>query len=595
MRSLIESMEVLGDVLGVKFDKLNALDESSTAETDYEKTYLANCHDPRFQANNSLWKELDTLKEKHKNVELTLKDVIPPLREYIENFNKQLTEFTSDLGFIRNKSSELKSLLEYNSTKLANVSPLVNDLIISPSVINDIVHGKVNKSWLDGIAYLKDKQQIYAKYQNSNDIAVPKDFDRLCQVLEYLKVVILEKSRRFVVHQIKLLRSHQPVPSQQIQNRMMKVKEVYQFIVENNHSLALELRQAYAYSMRWYYKAYFARYIRSLTILQFKNIDSQYALGNGLSNTSINRSSTFGISNYLTTSYGRSAGPITDESIQDYFKIDKRISLLTQEDNTVMVSQIAENNTMQNYIEIGFKNLNLAILDNCRVELKFVKTFFQVGHNEEEALGIIEQIFQNTFDEALEYTRHLIQSTFDLFGVLINIRVTQQLQIESQKHHLTVMEDYLNSQLMILWPKLQQLVDFQCESLRKVPITTGVAKLYGNQADPLTTPHELTVQFSRFLTSLLKLATTHEEQVDERSEPLYNSIIRIRNDFETVMTKCSKKSKSPERMLATNYMYLYNAIQHMHIHEPDSEPLPLIVKETEDHCKALVEAFSKVT
>lgn len=588
-------MEVLENVLGVKFDNLDAFEEASFTEADSEQAYLANCHDQRFQANNSLWKELDSLKEKHKKVQLTLNEVIPPLREYIESFNRQLTEFTSDLGFIRNKSSELKSLLEYNSTKLANVSPLVNDLIISPSVINDIVHGKVNESWLDGIAYLRDKQQIYAKYLKSDGIAVPRDFDRLCDVLEYLKVVILEKSRRFVVHQIKLLRSHQPVPSQQIQKRMIEVKEIFQFIVENDHSLALELRQAYAYSMRWYYKAYFGRYTRSLTILQFKNIDSQYALGNGLSNTSINRSSAFGISNYLTASYGRSAGTITDESIQEYFQVDKRISLLTQEDNTVMVSQIAENNTMQNYIEIGYKNLNLAILDNCRVELEFVKTFFQVGDNQEESLGLVEQIFQNTFNEALEYTRQLIQHTYDLFGVLINIRVTQQLQLESDKHHLTVMKDYFDSQLMILWPKLQQLVDFQCESLRKVPIITSVAKLYGTQEDPLTTPHELTVQFSRFLTSLLKLATTHEKQVDERSEPLYNSIIRIRNDFETVMTKCSKKSKSPERMLATNYMYLYNAIQHMHIHEPDSEPLPLIVKETEDHCKALVEAFSKVT
>ncbi|QLL34344.1 hypothetical protein HG536_0G02030 [Torulaspora globosa] len=588
-------MEALENVLGVKFDNLDAFDEASRSWTDSEKAYLANCHDQRFQANNSLWKELDILKEKHKKVQMTLNDVIPPLREYIESFNQQLTDFTSDLGFIRNKSSELKSLLEYNSTKLANVSPLVNDLMLSPSVINDIVHGKVNEPWLDGIAYLKDKQQIYAKYLNSDEIAVPKDFDRLCEVLEYLKAMILEKSRRFVVHQIKLLRSHQPIPSQQIQKKLIEVKEIFQFIVENDHSLALELRQAYAYSMRWYYKAYFARYIRSLTILQFKSIDSQYALGNGLSNTSINRSTTFGISNYLTASYGRSAGTITDESIQEYFQVDKRISLLTQEDNTVMVSQIAENNTMQNYIEIGYKNLNLAILDNCRVELEFVKTFFQLSANEEESLGLVEQIFQNTFNEALEYTRQLIQHTYDLFGVLINIRVTQQLQLESEKHHLTVMKDYLDTQLMILWPKLQQLVDFQCESLRKVPITTSIAKLYGSQEDPLTTPHELTVQFSRFLTSLLKLATTHEKQVDERSEPLYNSIIRIRNDFETVMTKCSKKSKSPERMLATNYMYLYNAIQHMHIHEPDSEPLPLIVKETEDHCKALVEAFSKVT
>lgn len=589
-------MEALGNVLGVETEKLLAY-EDSELETDYQTAYLTNCRDQRFQANNSLWKELERLREKHVKVQYTVEEVIPPLREYIQRFNQQLSEFTSDLGFIRNKSSELKSLLEYNSTKLANVSPLVNDLIIPPNVINEAVHGKINQSWLDCIDFLKDKQEIYAKYQNSDDTAKPKDFDELCKVLEYLRVVVLERSRRFIIHQIKLLRSHQPVPSQQIQQRMMQVREIFQFIVKNNHSLALELRQAYAYSMRWYYKAYFSRYIRSLTILQFKTIDSQYALGNGLTNTSVNRSSAYGLSSYLSTNYGRSAGPATDDSIQEYFQVDKRISLLTQEDNTVMVSQIAENNTMQNYIEVGFKNLNLAILDNCRVELTFLAKFFQIGDNEEEVKGIIEQIFQPTFAEALEYTKHLIQKTYDIFGILISIRVVQQLQFESQKHDLSAVGDFLSSQLMILWPKFQQLVDFQCESLRKVPITTTVAKIYGNpnQRDPLTTPHELTVQFSRFLTSFLKLATTHKEQIDERSEPLYNSITRLRNDFETVMTKCSKRVKSPERLLATNYMFLYNSIQHQHIHESDSEALPLIVRETEDHFKALVEAFSRVT
>lgn len=589
-------MEALSDVLGANSQELLD-DKEKETETDYFSAYLADCRDQRFQANSSVWKELEQLKQKHTKVQSTLQEVIPPLRTYIQEFNQQLSDFTSDLGFIRNKSSELKSLLENNSTKLAHVSPLVNDLIIPPRVINDAVHGNINQSWLDCIEFLKDKQEIYAKYSKSNEVAKPKDFDELSKVLEYMRLVVLERSRRFIIHQIKLLRSHQPVPSQQIQQKMLQVPEIFQFIVKNNHSLALELRQAYAYSMRWYYRAYFSRYIRSLTILQFKVIDSQYALGNGLSNTSVNRTSAYGLTNYLTTNYGRYAASVTDDSIQEYFQVDKRISLLTQEDNTVMVSQIAENNTMQNFIEVGFKNLNLAILDNCRVELNFLGKFFQVGDNQQEVKGIIEQIFQPTFTEALEYTKQLIQKTYDIFGILISIRVVQQLQFEAQKHDLALVDDFFNSQLMLLWPKFQQLVDFQCESLRKVPISTNVAKIYGssNQRDPLTIPHELTVQFCKFLTSFLKLATTHKEQIDERSEPLYNSVTRLRNDFETVMTKCSKRVKSPERFLATNYIFLYNTIQHQHIHESDSEELPMIVKETEDHFKALVEAFSRVT
>lgn len=591
-------MEVLSSVLGVPIGRLDSEIESGS-KSDPLQEFLKDCHDQRYQANNGLWNELQKLEKEHEEVQSTLKLVIPPIRGYIENFNQQLSEFTNDLGFIRNKSAELKSLLENNSVKLANVSPLVNDLMISPSVIKDIMNSRIDGAWVENIAYIRDKQEIYLKYKEGDEVGVPKDFNELCQVLEFLKEIILERSRKFIIREIKTLRGHQPVPSQRVQNKMIKVKEIFQFVVESNYSLALELRQAYSYSMRWYYKAYFSRYIRSLTILQFKVVDSQYALGNGLSNTSFKKGNGFGISTYLTTSYSRNSVAVSDESIQEYFQINRRLSLLTQEDNTVMVSQIAENNVMQNYIEVGFKNLNLAILDNCTVEYEFLKEFFQVNENQLELRGIIEQIFQHTFNEALEYTKQLVQYTYDIFGVLISIRVAQQLQFESRRRNMPVIEDYLNGQLMILWPKFQQLVDFQCDSLRRVSITTNVANVLGNEnsRDPLTTPHELTVQFAKFLTSFLTLAITHEDQIDERSEPLYNSIIRIRNDFETVMTKCSKKTKSPERMLTTNYMYLYNSLQHQHLvlQITDSTPLPLIMKETEEHFKTLVEALSKST
>lgn len=236
----------------------------------------------------------------------------------------------------------------------------------------------------------------------------------------------------------------------------------------------------------------------------------------------------------------------------------------------------------------------------------------------------MEQIFQPTFDEATTYTQQLIQYNYDIFGVLISIRVANQLQFESERRGIPSMFDsFLNGQLIQLWPRFQQLVDFQCESLRKAAITTNVAKYAGNSStsnsSPLTSPHELTVQFGKFLSSFLTLAITHKQSIDERSEPLYNSIIRLRNDFETVMTKCSKKTKSPERFLATNYMYLYNNLQQLHLHlnindsdaqnynfdsaenvgtkvandDDNDSSVPLIIRETENHFKTLVEAFTR--
>ena len=266
------AMDVLSSVLGVNE---NVLDPGENpGEVDHLQVYLEDSRDPKLQINNNLWHELEKLQEKQKHIQLTIKTTVPPLREYMERFNSQLSEFTSDLGYIRNKSTELKNMLEYNSTRLAKVSPLVNDLMIPPSVIHSILRDKINAAWQENIAFMRDKQEIYDKYKNS-DATKPKDFELLYEVLSYLKTVILDRSRKFITRCIKKLRSHQPTASQRIQDTLLQVRDIFQYIVENNYSLALELRQAYAYTLRWYYKEYFGRYVRSLTILPLKNIDSQ--------------------------------------------------------------------------------------------------------------------------------------------------------------------------------------------------------------------------------------------------------------------------------------------------------------------------------
>lgn len=210
--------------------------------------------------------------------------------DYLTEFTNRLSNYTQDLDFIKKKSNELQSLLEYNSTKLAHISPMVNDLMIPPELIDDIIKGKINESWQDNITFIADKEEIYNKYRSNNldqdnkdaensAMLAPKDFDKLCQLLDILKNVILERSKRLIISKIKTLRSHNPVPSQRIQNKLLKVQKIFPFIRDNNLSLALELRQAYCYTMKWYYREYFSRYIRSLTILQFQQIDSQFAIG----------------------------------------------------------------------------------------------------------------------------------------------------------------------------------------------------------------------------------------------------------------------------------------------------------------------------
>lgn len=639
----MDSLETLNRILDIGQDSFRSIQESTGKSTsiDVFSQFLSEYNSfskdhTDFTDSSQLNSKLMELEAKYDRYEDTIQNVIPPLIQFMNRFTEKLSEYTTELNLIRNKSDELKNLSLYNSKKLANISPVVNDLLIPPQVVHEIISGKINSSWIDNINFIKDKQEMYAKYMNmdsdDNSIVLPKDFDTLCDVLEILRTVILERSKKFLISRIRILRSYSPVPSQKVQNQLLRLKEIFKFIIENNVSLALEIRQAYSYTMKWYYKEYFGRYIRSLTILQFTAIDSQYSLGNLVNNSNNSNTSGSIFASYLSTSYAYSS-PVTNQAIKDYFQINKRLSILTQEDNTVMVSQIAENNknTKNNFIELGFKNLNLAILDNCSVEFNFLKDFFQITENATEINGILEQIFQPTFQQVLMYTEQILIDTtvFDIFGVLISIRIGQQLQMESIRRNTPVFDSYLNDQAILLWPKFQQLIDWQAESLNNLSATSFNIDI----TTILAQPHELTIAFTTFLQSLLtlsindsydmKLYLKASDSVDEdinlkdddisnkfdpRSEPLYQSIIRIRNSYETIMTKFSKMTKSAENFLSINYLYLYNSLQHHNLSqnistsedettgddENNYKEIP-IRKEMEFHFKTLVEAYNQNT
>lgn len=581
-----------------KRDRVLTADEFLVEYRSFHEKYT-NASDPELLTNS-----LVELEEKHMKIKDSIDNLIPKLIDYLLDLNNRLFEYTGELRLIRKKSAELKTVSHYNSKKLAHISPLVNDLLISTRVVNDIISGKITIEWIDNISYIKDKQAIYNKYNNNNNkedatmtTDLPKDFENMFKVLDILKTIIIERSKKFIIHKLRVLRSAKPVPSQKVQRQLLQLSEMFKFIIENNYSLALEIRQAYIYTMKWYYKEYFGRYIRSLTILQFNYINNQYSLGNVVVLNSDNSNTSSLFTNYLPTTI---TATVTTPMIKEYFNISKRLSILYQEDNTVMVSQIAEtNHNKNNFIELGFKNLNLAILDNSTVEFNFLTKFFQISNNDEEIKGILEQIFQPTLAHAIEYFETILLNTyvFDIFGVLISVRITKQLQFESQKRNLFLMENFLNDQLMLLWPKFQQLVDWQSKSINELSVNSLTLK----KPESLTSVHELTIALSIFLKSLL-LLSVYQNNEDARSEPLYNSIIRIRNDFESFMTKISKMTNNPEKFLSINYLYIYNALQQQSLAMSDpteendktlNQNDMTIMEETEHHFKTLVEAFNQ--
>ncbi|KAL6951020.1 hypothetical protein ACO0QE_000312 [Hanseniaspora vineae] len=412
------------------------------------------------------------------------------------DFIKIVDTLSHELNRIKEKSVELENVSSENQSKLSELDHKIHQYkLLSPNLVERIIHGTIDAQWCE------DAELVVSYSQES----ASEETD-LCMILKH---VVLERCKRKLVESIKKLRTF--YPSQVVQKELLSVPTVFEIIRSENKELAEQLFQAYCNTMQWYYTQFFARYTRSLTIMQYHQIDANYKFGGQLS--------------YY---YSMLSGVVGVLSVNDYFKsVNKRIFILSQENSTVMVSQIAETNTVKNFLEIGFKNLNLCILNNYHVESEFITNFFQqkVTASDEDAImsntkstnECLQSIFRNVFANAETFTKNLIAYTFDFYGILLCIRISQ---IYIDKHaSMTAsgepaadpFEEYLNNQLFqVLWPKFQSIINNNLNNVTDI-----------SNVDP--------DQFISFLQGILIISTNYNIKV----EPLYQSLMNILNNFET--------------------------------------------------------------
>jgi len=443
--------------------------------------------------------------------------IITPLGEYLLDFNNKLIELSKELESLKSKSLNLSQNLSTRQQLESKYTPIVSDLIIPPDVIKSVYNGELDQSWCDNLQFLQEKTQIYSQYKEKYPNL--KSLKTLTETLDLLYIKAIERIKNFMVAKIKALRTI-GTPSQVIQNQLIQCRDIYVFLKQKSPSLALELRQAYVYTMKWYYHSHFQRYLQSLSKLSVHVIDREALIG------------------------GQQSIFKKNITVGDY-SLGKRDQIIHAQDPTVMPAQIAEYNQLKYHMETGFRSFNLAMIDNGSVEYLFLMEFFQL---DAEVNGVFEQIFTDTYQLGISYTKELISNTLDIFGVLILIRLSQGLIFELQRRRIPVIEDYLNLQLITLWPKFQSLIDLNCENMKR-----SSSKSSAISGMKPTTAHPLTFQFANLLSGFLKL-TGIEQQTTQ--EPLYNSIQRLRNDYESVLTKMSKNLKQNELFLYNNYSFV---------------------------------------
>ncbi|KAI5368157.1 hypothetical protein Slin15195_G032910 [Septoria linicola] len=547
-----DPVDVLESILGPRRadgDSVEAADddgETIPGEIDFEGLSLEDfasgaLEEPSPAANNAaretaavhnVEKEKDKYEDLHKSI-LACDEVLKSVESYLTNFQAELASVSAEIETLQNRSTTLNNKLDNRKAVEKVLGPEVEALSVPPSVVRKITEGAVDDQWIRSLQELEKRSKaIDAKLTEGKDIRAAQDVKPF---INDVSTKAVERIRDYVVAQIKALRS--PSINAQViqQNSFLKYKEVFAFLTRQQSRLADEISQAYINTMRWYYLHNFTRYRTALEKLNVRIIDQ---------------------TEVIAAESGVKRG-IKGSAPHDAFSLGRRRDILRGGNETALPSFAAEDDKGTHYLEVPFRTWNLALIDNACAEYSFLTEFFykQPFHANNRRFN---EIFQPTFELGQALTKQLIDSSFDALGVLTCVRLSQHFAFELQRRKVPVAEGYINGTNMLLWPRFQQIIDAHCESIRKTtaslagkPAGSALSLTSSAGAAQTTAPHPLTQRFANFLQGILALSG---EAGDD--EPVSNSLIRLRREYEAFLTKLSKstaEARKRERFMYNNY------------------------------------------
>lgn len=611
---------------------ISSLEIGLTDLDEFEKQFLDKIHRTDSVLIQDFEIFISTQEKDFKRIERKIQNsqrIIENIDSEILKFSNKLQELSKQMNSLDFKSREINENLDTYKDLKHELLPIVNDLVINPKVINSIINDKIDSSWCENLTYLDLKSQFLRKYNYLQDYKFIKEIQNLHELLTLKSI---DRIKHYLIHKIKMIRFKE-VSLQAIQFQLLQIAQAFRFIQIYKPQLVKDFQNAYILTVKWYYYKNFGKYLYSLEKLKYHKIDENFLLGNNIDGQSNKSSLSYSGSKLLSTGSSwlrsfnstipagnqsnfaassssssanfnthifESNSPQSCISLNEYLNsTDSRLKTLF-DDETCLPAQIAETNPLNFWIEFGFKNLNLCIVDNCKVEYYFLEHFLYQqqknnndmnddteNNNNEDQMEesakhnflktSFQEIFGKVFNLGSNYTKfYLINpSNHDYISILLSIKLCDLLLLRSLNLP-SCLNNYLQFAKLQLWPVFQNLIELNCKNLHQkfminafvsTAVLTPSSESSRETQELLQNPRPVTIQFAEVLSSLLKIASinfekqaenlkndnTHENndpidvklieeffQSEHLQDPLSTSIPKLRNDFETILNKISK-------------------------------------------------------
>ncbi|RKP27208.1 Sac2 family-domain-containing protein [Syncephalis pseudoplumigaleata] len=461
------------------------------------------------------------------------------MEETLLGFQTSLAEVSRGIMHIQQSSATMTQHLHNRKVGQQALDRNLTKLVVPLSLVATILQHPVDDPYMDALAILHAKLQ-YARRLEMDKVQLPVDLrdalERLrlayaaLTFLQSIVVVVVQATarvRKFLLEKADSLR----VPNTNVQiiqqAVLLRHQPAFRFLRRWHVEAATEILQSYVNAMMLYYLDNFDQYSRGL----WRLLPVDAAL--------------------VFTTY-RSA-----MTAADLFRATERKQILASTEGEVILAHMAEGSATLPLEKI-IRSIHAALRDNACAEFVFILQFF-IHRSEAEGAEIFAKVFQPTLKALLADIRHAVDNSFDIVGLIMSVRVLEQIGIEMERRQLSILDNHLQEAMMLIWPKYQLLIDRIARNIRELP----VKKLTNNIQ---IGPHTTTIKFAALVAAILELSLGPNDGV------VQNSVLKLRSEFNMLLDKMAASFSVP---LDRHAFFINNiaAILSKLAHVSDEEPL----------------------
>ncbi|KAJ2722944.1 Vacuolar protein sorting-associated protein 52, partial [Coemansia sp. Cherry 401B] len=410
--------------------------------------------------------------EEHEGALLELDSEIRGCDEVLAHMETLLGSFKSRLGAINNDIQSLQSDSQSMSQQLRNrvvtekqLDKIIQGMVVEPAAVRTICDGDVNEQYLECLMEV-NKKIAYMRVHSKQHRRL-KAFQEVQPELDRLRLKASARVRQFLLDKTNDLRSLNTNAHVLQSSVFLKYRFFNHFLIERHPEAAVEVRDTYIHIMRRYYLEHFETYQRGLTKLERVVAD---------------RGDVIGMEEASKLSLFGAAKPAARDRAH-VFNLGARAAVLDGDDTRAIVLSVASEASSRRPFEELFRSYSLALADNATAEYEFIMQFFVSPKARQRSAGadMARMVFGHIFEPSIrvgeQFLKAYLESTHDVLGVLLCIRIVAQLAAELQRRQVPALDSYVNAMNMLLWPRFQAIVDSHIESIKHMAAARTRAKL----------------------------------------------------------------------------------------------------------------------